>query len=132
MLHEPAKIQELRFGITVRTLCQLIDQVFKIAGDLARSGIARGELIAHPVEPPGNPARDVTQRVVLRVAPHLFVMRNDVINSFEQLMQATAPDFTPIYAQLASRDSIPAGEVLATDPVFHRGSGEGWLNDGDV
>src|SRR5687768_5574578 len=55
-----------------------------------------------------------------------------VIDSFEQLMQATAPDFTPIYARLASRDSIPAGDVLATDSVFHRGTGEGWLNDGDV
>jgi len=55
-----------------------------------------------------------------------------VIDSFEQLMQATAPDFTPIYARLASQDSIPAGDVLATDAVFHRGSGEGWLNDGDV
>ena len=55
-----------------------------------------------------------------------------VIDSFEQLMDATAPDFTPIYAALAQQDSIPAGEVLVTDTVHHRGSGEGWLNDGDV
>ena len=30
-----------------------------------------------------------------------------VIDSFEQLMEATAPDFTPIYARLAHEPSIP-------------------------
>jgi phenylalanine-4-hydroxylase len=55
-----------------------------------------------------------------------------VIDSYEQLMEATTPDFTPIYATLAQLDSIPAGEVLATDEVYNRGTGEGWLNDGDV
>jgi len=55
-----------------------------------------------------------------------------VIDSYEQLMDATRPDFLPIYAELASIDSIPAGEVLAGDRVFHRGTGEGWLADGDV
>ena len=55
-----------------------------------------------------------------------------VIDSFEQLMQSTAPDFTPIYARLHAQDAIPAGEVQSTDHVFHRGSGEGWATDGDV
>ena len=55
-----------------------------------------------------------------------------VIDSFQQLMDATAPDFTPIYARLARQDSIPAGEVLASDAVFQRGTGEGWAADGDV
>ena len=55
-----------------------------------------------------------------------------VIDSFEQLMDATGPDFTPIYAQLAQLESFPAGEVLPTDAVFHRGTGASWLNDGDV
>ena len=55
-----------------------------------------------------------------------------VIDSFQQLMDATAPDFTPIYARLARQDSIPAGEVLASDAVFNRGTGEGWAADGDV
>ena len=32
-----------------------------------------------------------------------------VIDSFEQLMKATEPDFTPIYAKLAKEQSIPAG-----------------------
>ncbi len=55
-----------------------------------------------------------------------------VIDSFEQLMDATRPDFTPIYARLAAQGSIPAGDVLDTDRVFQRGSGEGWPTDGDV
>ena len=55
-----------------------------------------------------------------------------VIDSYEQLMRATEPDFTPIYAELAAQDSIPAGHVLPGDHVYHRGSGEGWANDGDV
>ena len=55
-----------------------------------------------------------------------------VIDSYEQLMEATTPDFTPIYARLAQQESIPAGDVLDTDVAFNRGTGEGWLNDGDV
>ena len=55
-----------------------------------------------------------------------------VIDSYEQLMDATRPDFTPLYAQLAAQDSIPAGTVLDTDTVYNRGTGEGWLSDGDV
>jgi len=55
-----------------------------------------------------------------------------VIDSFEQLMQATAPDFTPIYQRLHAQEAVPAGQVLETDRVFHRGSGQGWATDGDV
>ncbi|HLS83398.1 MAG TPA: phenylalanine 4-monooxygenase [Arenimonas sp.] len=55
-----------------------------------------------------------------------------VIDSYEQLMQATEPDFTPIYARLAELDSFPAGSVQPGDVVIQRGSGEGWLDDGDV
>lgn len=55
-----------------------------------------------------------------------------VIDSFEQLMQATAPDFTPIYARVHAQAAIPAGDVQASDRVFHRGSGQGWATDGDV
>ncbi|KAF1719914.1 phenylalanine 4-monooxygenase [Pseudoxanthomonas wuyuanensis] len=55
-----------------------------------------------------------------------------VIDSFEQLIDATAPDFTPIYARLAQQPAIAAGDVLDSDRVFTRGTGEGWLNDGDV
>jgi phenylalanine-4-hydroxylase len=55
-----------------------------------------------------------------------------VIDSFEQLMEATYPDFLPIYEELAEQPSIPAGEVQDDDRVFHRGTGEGWSTEGDV
>lgn len=55
-----------------------------------------------------------------------------VIDSFEQLMDATRPDFTPIYARVASLPAIPAGDVLEGDKVIQRGSGEGWATDADV
>ena len=55
-----------------------------------------------------------------------------VIDSFDQLFEATLPDFCPYYERLATLPTIPAGDVLADDQVFHRGSGEGWLQDGDV
>ncbi|MCE7032325.1 phenylalanine 4-monooxygenase [Lysobacter sp. GX 14042] len=55
-----------------------------------------------------------------------------VIDSFEQLMEATGPDFAPIYQRLAKLDSVPAGTVLDSDRVYNRGTGEGWLEDGDV
>jgi phenylalanine-4-hydroxylase len=55
-----------------------------------------------------------------------------VIDSFDQLMDATRPDFLPIYEAVAKEPSIPAGDVLPGDRVFHRGTGEGWAKDGDV
>ena len=55
-----------------------------------------------------------------------------VIDSFDQLFDATRPDFTPIYARLAAQDAIAAGTVLDGDRVLQRGSGEGWLRDGDI
>ena len=55
-----------------------------------------------------------------------------VIDSFEQLMNATAPDFRPLYAQLAQQPSIPAGDVLDSDAVIARGTGEGWAANGDI
>ncbi|WP_440975325.1 phenylalanine 4-monooxygenase [Pseudoxanthomonas winnipegensis] len=55
-----------------------------------------------------------------------------VIDSFEQLIQATAPDFTPLYAELEHAEALPAGRVLDLDRVFQRGTGEGWADGGDV
>ena len=55
-----------------------------------------------------------------------------VIDSYAQLIEATGPDFTPFYAQLAEREAIPAGQVLDSDQVHTRGTGEGWATDADV
>ncbi len=45
-----------------------------------------------------------------------------VIDGFEQLFEATRPDFTPYYAALQSTEDIEPGEVLSTDRVLHRGA----------
>ena len=55
-----------------------------------------------------------------------------VIDSFQQLFEATFADFAPVYGQLSERVAVPAGEVLASDTVFTRGTGEGWLTRGNV
>jgi phenylalanine-4-hydroxylase len=55
-----------------------------------------------------------------------------VIDSYAQLMESTRIDFMPIYSELASKESVPAGNVLESDCVFHRGTGDGWTDDGDV
>ena len=55
-----------------------------------------------------------------------------VIDSYDQLFDATRPDFTPIYERVAALDNVPAGNVLDTDRVFNRGTGEGWADGGDV
>ena len=54
-----------------------------------------------------------------------------VIDSFEQLFEATGPDFTPLYAELATRPVHAAGDVLEGDKVYQRGTREGWAMGGD-
>ncbi len=41
-----------------------------------------------------------------------------VIDHFGQLFRETAPDFTPLYGEIAHQDHLPANTVLATDKVF--------------
>ncbi len=55
-----------------------------------------------------------------------------VIDSFEQLFDATRPDFAPIYERLASLPEFAAGEVVAGDMVISRGNGEDWSDTPDV
>ena len=55
-----------------------------------------------------------------------------VIDDFEQLFDATRPDFTAIYARLAQQAAIPAGDVLDGDRIQQRGTGEGWATDADT
>lgn len=55
-----------------------------------------------------------------------------VIDNFEQLFDATRPDFAPIYERLAHLPEFAAGEVVAGDVVISRGNGEGWSDTPDV
>ena len=45
-----------------------------------------------------------------------------VIRGFEQLFEATRPDFTPYYKELAELPEIGAGEVRTADDLLHRGA----------
>jgi len=55
-----------------------------------------------------------------------------VIDSFEQLFDATRPDFTPIYERVRAMPDTRARDVLETDKVFHRGTREGFATDADA
>ncbi|HEU4670259.1 MAG TPA: phenylalanine 4-monooxygenase [Dyella sp.] len=55
-----------------------------------------------------------------------------VIDSFEQLFDATRPDFAPIYQRLAAKTAHAAGDVLDGDRVFNVGTREGWATNADT
>jgi phenylalanine-4-hydroxylase len=44
-----------------------------------------------------------------------------VIDDFRQLFDATAPDFTPVYAQVRAQTEIEAGTVLSGEREFAAG-----------
>ena len=99
------------------------------------SGIvsSKGESIhclEHPA--PNRIGFDLERVMRTRYRIDTFQKTYFVIDSFEQLFDATRPDFTPIYDRLAGSEGVPAGAVLETDRVFHRGTGEGWADGGDV
>ena len=55
-----------------------------------------------------------------------------VIDSYAQLIEATPPPPPPPPPPPGPQEAVPAGQVLESDKVFTRGTGEGWANDGDV
>jgi phenylalanine-4-hydroxylase len=44
------------------------------------------------------------------------------IRGFDELFEATRPDFTPYYAELARQADLEAATILPTDRVLHRGA----------
>lgn len=59
-----------------------------------------------------------------------------VIRSFEELFEATKPDFTPLYAALETQPDLGAGDLDAKDTVLTRGTLDaregGWGGSADV
>ena len=41
-----------------------------------------------------------------------------VIDGFDQLFRETAPDFTPLYAEVAQQETLPADALLDGDRVY--------------
>ena len=99
------------------------------------SGIvsSKGESI-HCLESPAPNRIDFDLERIMRTQYRIDTFQKTyfVIDSYEQLMDATRPDFTPIYERLASLPMFPAGSVQDGDEVIQRGTGEGWLEGGDV
>ena len=55
-----------------------------------------------------------------------------VIDSFEQLFDATRPDFTPLYPALRALPTLGAGDIADSDRVLHTGTREGWSDSDDI
>ncbi|MCY1349714.1 phenylalanine-4-hydroxylase [compost metagenome] len=55
-----------------------------------------------------------------------------VIDSFEQLFDATRPDFAPLYQELRAQPTLGAGDVVPGDQVINAGTREGWADTDDI
>jgi phenylalanine-4-hydroxylase len=55
-----------------------------------------------------------------------------VIDSFEQLFDATRPDFTALYPELRALPTLGAGDIIDGDQVINTGSREGWADSDDI
>ena len=99
------------------------------------SGIvsSRGESIYALESPvPNRIGFDVERIMATRYRIDTYQRSYFVIDSFEQLFDATRADFAPIYARLRSRDAHPAGELQPGDRVLQRGTGAGWDDSADA
>ena len=55
-----------------------------------------------------------------------------MIDSFEQLFDATRPDFTALYPSLRALPTLGAGDIAEGDQVIHTGSRDGWADSDDI
>jgi phenylalanine-4-hydroxylase len=78
-----------------------------------------GEL-KHSVTAPGVPrvAFDLQRLMRTRYRIDTYQATYFVIDSFQQLFDATAPDFTPVYGAVRGKAEIEAGQVLAGERQF--------------
>ena len=85
--------------------------------------LSSGGEISYCIESP-NPNRigfDLLRIMQTRYKIDTFQETYFVIRNFDELFEATAPDFTPYYAQLRGREPYAPSAVLSTDRVYHRG-----------
>ena len=85
--------------------------------------LSSGGEIGYCIESP-NPNRigfDLLRIMQTRYKIDTFQETYFVIRNFDELFEATAPDFTPYYAQLRGREPYAPSTVLSTDRVYHRG-----------
>jgi phenylalanine-4-hydroxylase len=85
--------------------------------------LSSGGEISYCIESP-NPNRigfDLLRIMQTRYKIDTYQETYFVIRDFQQLFDATAPDFAPYYAQLRGREPHAPSTVLSTDQVYHRG-----------
>jgi phenylalanine-4-hydroxylase len=87
------------------------------AGILSSSGE-----LAHAVKSsaPHRIALDLLRTMRTRYKIDSYQQTYFVIDSFQQLFDMTAPDFTPLYAELQSLCELPADTLLPTDAQIQR------------
>src|SRR4029434_1040742 len=86
--------------------------------------LSSGGEISYCLESP-NPNRigfDLLRIMQTRYKIDTYQETYFVIRDFEQLFEATAPDFTPYYDQLKGKEPYAADAVLPTDKVYTRGT----------
>lgn len=72
-------------------------------------------------EKPHHVAFDVKRMMRQRYRIDTFQNPYFVIDSFEQLLDATKPDFLPIYKEVSGSESVDVGKVLPNDILFQKG-----------
>ena len=85
--------------------------------------ISSGGEISYSIESP-NPNHigfDVARIMQTHYKIDTFQETYFVIRSFEELFEATAPDFTPYYEALRHNEPLAPSAVLASDRVYQRG-----------
>ena len=89
------------------------------------SGIvsSKGESVYSLEDPrPSRIAFDLMRVMRTRYKIDDFQQSYFVIDSFDQLFEATRPDFTPYYEELSRLPDIGPGDILPGDRVLHRGT----------
>ena len=88
------------------------------AGILSSGGEIR---YAIESEEPNRIGFDLLRVMQTRYKIDTFQESYFVIRGFDELFDATEPDFAPYYRELAAREAYAPSTVLATDRVYHRG-----------
>ncbi len=66
-------------------------------------------------------AYDITRIMRQQYRIDVFQAQYFVIDSFEQLLESTAPDFLPYYREVSQLPKLAVGETLPTDQLLQRG-----------
>ncbi len=81
---------------------------------------------------PNRVGFDVRRIMRTRYRIDTFQKTYFVIDSFEQLFDATRPDFTPLYPELRAQPTLGAGDIADGDSVLNVGNREGWADSDDI